>query len=232
MVRLGRLIVALLLVLAIPTGPADASTRITLDGVSVNLPAGGRQVITVNHTRGTHARISLWQRRAGSWQLLARTKAGRTGYGGLVRPRLRKQGTGTTPLGTHRLLWSFGTHRRAASWDLSHRRIRSGDYWVQDNRSDHYNRYRNRSQGGFRWWLPASDVNSSERLRGYLREYEYAIVTGFNYRAQVRYRGAGIFLHVNGTGPTAGCVSAPRWFLRRTMATLDPDLRPVIAIGR
>jgi L,D-peptidoglycan transpeptidase YkuD (ErfK/YbiS/YcfS/YnhG family) len=80
--------------------------------------------------------------------------------------------------------------------------------------------------------LPLSDADSSERLSDFATQYEYAIVTGFNYAAQVRHRGAGIFLHVNGTGPTAGCVSAPRWFLRRTMAALDPDLRPVIAIGR
>jgi L,D-peptidoglycan transpeptidase YkuD (ErfK/YbiS/YcfS/YnhG family) len=233
MVRLGRLIVALLLVLVIPTGPAEASThKITLGGVTVSLASGTRQVITVNHTWGTHARVSLWQRSSGGWQRLARTKSGRIGYGGLVRPKLREQGTGTTPLGTYRLLWSFGTHSRAVSWDLSHRTIHPGDYWVEDNKSAYYNRYRNKSQGGFRWWLPWSDVNASERLTDFDTEYEYSIVTSFNYKAQVRYRGAGIFLHVNGGGATAGCVSARRWFLQRAMATLDPDLRPVIAIGR
>ena len=209
-----------------------STTQVTLGGVSVALPTGSRQVVTVNHSYGTHARVALWQREADGWHRLARTRAGRTGYGGLVRPRLREQGSGTTPLGTYRLLYSFGTHPRAASWDLSHRVIRSGDYWVQDNASDYYNRYRNKSQGGFRWWLSSSNVNSSERLTDYPTQYEYAIVTSFNYAAQVRYRGAGIFLHVNGSGPTAGCVSAPRWFLQRTMATLDPDLHPVIAIGR
>ena len=35
------------------------------------------------------------------------------------------------------------------------------------------------------------------------------MVTDFNIK-QVRHRGAGIFLHVNGAGATAGCVSAPR----------------------
>ena len=59
-----------------------------------------------------------------------------------------------------------------------------------------------------------SNVNSSERLRDYPRQYEYSIVTSYNYSRQVRHRGAGIFLHVNGRGATAGCVSAPRWFLR------------------
>ena len=83
-----------------------------------------------------------------------------------------------------------------------------------------------------RWWLPLSNVNSSELLRDFPVQYEYSIVTSFNYDDPVHHRGAGIFLHVNGPGATAGCASAPRWFLQRTMATLDPDLRPVIAIGR
>ena len=93
----------------------------------------------------------------------------------------RKQGTGTTPLGTYRLLGSFGTHARSTSWDLSYRKIRSGDYWVQDNQSRYYNRYRNKSQGGFRWWL-TSGPNTSERLTDYRRQYEYAVNTSFNLR--------------------------------------------------
>jgi len=230
--RLSTVVVCILLLVGLAPGPAEASTRITLGGVIVVLPAGARQVVTVNHTHGSHARVALWQLTAGHWERLARTRAGRTGYGGLVRARLRHQGTGTTPLGTFRLLWSFGTHDREASWDLFHRRIQAGDYWVEDNRSDYYNRYRNKSQGGFRWWLPLSDVNGSELLTDYPVAYEYSIVTSFNYAHPVRYRGAGIFLHVSDGGPTAGCVSAPVWFLRRTLATLDPDLSPVIAIGR
>ena len=55
--------------------------------------------------------------------------------------------------------------------------------------------------------------------------------TSFN-RRQVRHRGAGIFLHVNGRGATAGCVSVPRSFMRSAMARLDPARVPVIAIGR
>ncbi len=236
----GALLAAALIALGAPATTPDApvapraatATTVTLGGVTVRLPAGSRQVVTVNHTRGTRARVVLWQQDASGWHRLARTKVGRTGYGGLVRASHRKQNTGTTPLGTFRLLSTFGTHPRDAAWKLDHRRIRAGDYWVQDNQSAYYNRYRSKSEGGFRWWLPQSDPNSSERLASFPTQYEYAIVTSFNYVKQVRHRGSGIFLHVNGAGATAGCVSAPRWFLVRAMATLDPDQRPVIAIGR
>lgn len=232
--RTRPLAFALAVVAAVATPPAPSSAaahRIHLDGVTVRLPAGSRQVVTVRHTRGYHARVILWRRSGGSWHRVARAGDGRTGYGGLVLADRRRQGSGTTPLGTFGLISAFGTHPVRAAWQLPYRRIRDGDYWVEDNRSSYYNRYRNEAQGGFRWWLPADDVNSSERLADYPQQYEFSVVTSFN-RRQVRYRGAGIFLHVNGSGATAGCVSAPRWFLRRALATLDPAQHPLIAVGR
>lgn len=216
------------------TAAATATTaaeRVRLGGVPVRLRPGTTQVVTVNHTRGWHARVTWWVHGADGWRAAMRAADGRTGYGGLVAGARRHQGTGTTPLGTYRLISAFGTHRRDPGWALPYRRTRPGDYWVEDNGSAFYNRYRSKRQGGFRWWLPASDVNSSERLRDYPVQYEWSVVTSFN-RAQVRHRGAGIFLHVNGSGATAGCVSAPRRFLRRLVARLDPAQRPVVAIGR
>jgi L,D-peptidoglycan transpeptidase YkuD (ErfK/YbiS/YcfS/YnhG family) len=234
---LGPLVMAMVLALGGTTAPAApearaAASHVVLDGVRVALPAGSRQVVTVNHTTGKHARVTLWQWGTAGWQRLARSTSGRIGYGGLARPRHRHQGSGTTPLGTYRLLSSFGTHPAETGWRLSHRTIAAGDYWVEDNRSAYYNRYRNKADGGFRWRLPQRAFNSSELLTDYPKQYEYSIVTSYNYDAQVRRRGAGIFLHVNGPGATAGCVSAPRWFLRAALAALDPAERPVIAIGR
>lgn len=228
---------------AIPAGPAAAAPapaaaaeraapdHVRLDGVDVRLRSGTTQVVTVNHTRGYRARVTWWVRTGTGWEERMRATDGRIGYGGLVAGRHRRQGTGTTPLGTYDLPFAFGTHAPKPAWDLRYRKIRAGDFWVQDNASDHYNRYRNKSQGGFRWRLPASDPNSSERLTDYPVQYEWSIVTSFN-RHQVRHRGSGIFLHVNGSGATAGCVSAPRRFIKSLMARLDADHEPVIAIGR
>lgn len=230
----------LLLAVLLPAAPASASaaepasyrsSTIRLDGVPVRLGSRTRQVVTVNRTAGHRARLVFWVQRQGRWVERFRTTDARIGYGGLVAGTKRRQGTGTTPLGTYDLRSAFGTHRRDGGWALPYRRIRKGDFWVQDNGSDFYNRLRSQRQGGFRWWLPTSDPNSSERLTDYGRQYEYSIVVEYNWR-QVRKRGSGIFLHVNGRGATAGCVSAPRPVLRRLMARLDPDRDPVIAIGR
>jgi L,D-peptidoglycan transpeptidase YkuD (ErfK/YbiS/YcfS/YnhG family) len=236
MTKLGLLAVTIVAtvaaVAALVSSPAHADARhITLGGVRVALQPGTRQVVTVNHTRGYHAHIDYWVQRHGRWVHVYDIADGRIGYGGLVAPHQRHQGTGTTPLGTVRLTSTFGRHARGGSWDLPYRRIRNGDYWVEDNGSRYYNRYRNKAQGGFRWWLPASAENSSERLRDFPGQYEYSIVTSYNH-SQVRHRGAGIFLHVNGSGATAGCVSGPRAFLRDLMWRLDPDRVPVMAVGR
>jgi L,D-peptidoglycan transpeptidase YkuD (ErfK/YbiS/YcfS/YnhG family) len=232
MSKLGLLSTALVATaLAVPSPAQAQDSHVTLGGVRVALRPDTRQVVTVNHTRGYHARIGYWVLRDGAWTRLYDVRDGRIGYGGLVAPKQRHQGTGTTPSGTVRLISAFGRHPRAQAWDLPYRRIRKGDYWVEDNRSRYYNRYRNKAQGGFRWWLPSSRENSSERLRDFPVQYEFSVVTSYN-RSQVRHRGAGIFLHVNGDGATAGCVSAPRAFMVRMMRRLDPDRVPVMAVGR
>lgn len=228
---LAVLLISVLASVLTPGAAAAETTTVRLDGVDVRLRDGTRQVVTVKHRRGEHARVSFWALRHGRWTRQFRAADGRIGYGGLVVGRRRHQGAGTTPLGTYRLPSAFGTHPKSAGWDLRYRKIRRGDFWVEDNGSRFYNRYRNQRQGGFRWRLSPGAENGSERLTDYPTQYEYSVVTSFN-RGQVRHRGAGIFLHVNGSGATAGCVSAPRWFLERLMGRLSRDRVPVIAIGR
>jgi len=216
------------LVALLPTS-ADAET-VRLGGVTVRLRPGTSQVVTADRTTGHHARVRLWSLRDGRWRVVASTADGRIGYGGLSRPARRHQGDGTTPTGTFALTFAFGTHARKPGWRMRYHRIRQGDYWVGDNSSAYYNRLHTKARGGFRWWLPSSDHDASEHLIHYRSQYEYAFATSFN-AGQVRDRGFAIFLHVNGRGATAGCVSAPRSFLRLLYRRLSPHRHPVIAIG-
>ncbi|MGY0389209.1 L,D-transpeptidase family protein [Nocardioides sp. WG-D5] len=210
---------------------ADAATTVVLDGVTVTVPDGGTQIITVNAKDKTYANVRYWTKADGRWTQQFMTTKGRIGAGGVVPRDQRKQGTSTTPLGTFSLMSTFGTHSKASTQKLAHTKITSESYWVQDNESAYYNRYRLKSQGGFRYWLPTSDINSSERLAAYPTQYEYSVVIKYNYDKPVRYRGAGIFLHVNGSGATGGCVSVPRWMMIELFSKLDPAKKPVIAIG-
>ena len=218
------------------SGAAEASASqqrdLRLGGVRVRAGKGTRQVVTVNRRSGYAARVTFWRKRDGDWRRVRTARDGRIGYGGLVPGAKREQGTGTTPLGTYDLERAFGNRRAPTKATLPFHRVRKGDYWVQDNRSRYYNRLRNKAAGGFRWWLPSDSYNGSERLRDYGAQYAWSVVIEYNRPNPVRGRGSGIFLHVNGDGATAGCVSAPRRFVRATLTRLRGGLHPVIAIGR
>jgi len=229
----GLLVVTTLASLSSTTSTAASgpTERVYLDGVPVDRRADTRQVITARHTGGTGARVSFWALRDGRWKLLARSTVGRIGYAGLVAPDQRKQGSGKTPTGTYYLPFTFGPHARHQDWTMPYRQFDGDDYWVLDNASAHYNRWRDRDSGEFRWGITDSH-NGSERLADYASQYRMAAVIAYNYYDRVLHRGGAIFLHVNGPGATAGCVSAPAWFLRTAMSLLDPAQKPVIAIGR
>jgi len=230
---IAELVLAVAMSVSPTTSPTASPTTspTTLDGVKVQLREGTQQVVTVNYTDGYRARVTFWKLTDTGWRARFSADDGRIGYGGLVRGTKRQQGTGTTPLGTYALPWAFGMGPADDRWKLRYRQVESGDFWVQDNESAYYNRYRNQAEGGFRWWLPTSDPDSSERLTDFRQQYRISVVTDFNIK-QVRHRGAGIFLHVNGDGATAGCVSAPGVFMDKLMRVLDPSRVPVIAVGR
>lgn len=209
----------------------DAATPIELDGIEVEVTPHTRKLLTVRQTKDFHAHVILWALEEGRWVATAETE-GRIGSGGLAHPTQRLERTMTTPRGTHRLLFSFGTHRRRPGWRLGYRRIGRGDYWVGDNASPHYNRWRHRREGGFRPKLGEEQPNVSERLADYPKAYEFAMVIDFNYEEQVRKRGFAFFLHVQGKGGTGGCVAVPRGFMKSLMGEFVPEDRPLIAIGR
>lgn len=205
---------------------------IRLDGIRTALHRTQRTVTIVNQTSRTYARVSFWVRTPSPCSLsrIFLTRSARIGYGGTVAFNRRRQGTGTTPLGTFSMTQAFGIGPAPRTL-VPYHRVRSGDYWVDDNRSRFYNTLRNRSQGGFRYRLPKADLNSSEYLPHYGRQYRYAVVINFNRWPQprVHYRGSGIFLHVSSRGATAGCVAITAAQLRTVLAYLKSGDRITIA---
>jgi L,D-peptidoglycan transpeptidase YkuD (ErfK/YbiS/YcfS/YnhG family) len=195
----------------------------TLDGVRTSISSGQRTVTIVNQTSRTYARVSFWIRTDSACSLVRKflTSSARIGYNGTVDGATRRQGTGTTPLGTYTMTEAFGNGPAPGMW-LPYHRVRSGDYWVEDAESRYYNTLRNKSQGGFRWSLPSSSPNSSERLQSFPVQYRYAVVINFNRPPdrRVKGRGSGIFLHVKGSGATAGCVAITAAQLRTVLAYL------------
>ncbi|MGA5899879.1 L,D-transpeptidase family protein [Streptomyces venetus] len=201
-----------------PPAPAPLPARMTDTG-------GGTQLITAvaPKTASTRGTVTWWERRGGRW-VEAGSAPARFGAKGLVRGTSRRQGTDTTPTGLYDLPFAFGIDAAPRGTAFPYRRVRRDSWWCQDNASRSYNR----------WTEPrAADCRAaeSEHLISYGKRYAHALVVGFNYERPVRERGAGIFLHVNGRGATAGCVSVPKDAMRRILTWADPAKHPHIAVG-
>ncbi|MEW2625729.1 L,D-transpeptidase family protein [Streptomyces sp. NPDC048106] len=186
---------------------------------------GGTQLIIAQapDTRSTTGTVTWWDLRHGTW-VRAGSAPARFGAKGLVEGGSRRQGTNTTPTGLYDLPFGFGIRAAPAGTRISYRPVRESSWWCQDDRSSSYNR----------WTDPLPDdcrAAESERLSAYTGPYAYGLVVGFNYHRPVRGRGAGIFLHVDGKGATAGCVSVPEAAMRRILRWVAPGKGPRIAIG-
>ncbi|WP_320783308.1 L,D-transpeptidase family protein [Streptomyces sp. CRN 30] len=199
-----------------PPGPLPARMADTGDGT---------QLITAvaPDTSSTTGTVTWWDRTDGGWAEAGSAPA-RFGANGLADGETRRQGTDTTPTGLYDLPYAFGIEAAPAGTRSRYRAVREDSWWCQDNGSRSYNR----------WTEPlAADCAAAEaeHLVTYGTQYAHALVIGFNYDRPVRGRGAGIFLHVNGDGATAGCVSVPREAMRALLTWADPAGRPHIAIG-
>ncbi|WP_406001905.1 L,D-transpeptidase [Streptomyces sp. NBC_00829] len=209
-----------------------AGTVAAVPGRAAPLPermadtGGGSQLITAEapKTGSTTGTVTWWQRRRGGRWAAVGSTAARFGAKGLAEGSERKQNTSTTPTGLYRLPYAFGVEPAPRGTGYSYRRVTKNSWWCQDNNARAYNRW---VEG-----LPRDcRAKESEHLAGYATQYAHAMVIGFNYDRPVRGRGAGIFLHVNGKGSTAGCVSVPAAAMTRILAWTEPSRRPHIAIG-
>ncbi|UQX04884.1 L,D-transpeptidase family protein [Streptomyces sp. RerS4] len=201
-----------------PFGPPPLPERLVDTG-------GGSQLITaVAPSPGaTTGRLTWWDRRAGRWYEAGHAPA-RFGAKGLAEGESRVQGTNTTPTGLYPLPYAFGIAPAPAGTRYGYRRVTDRSWWCQDNASTSYNRWVEP--------LPADCApGEAEHLVTYRQQYAHALVVAFNYDRPVRGRGAGIFVHVNGKGATAGCVSVPERAMRALLRWADPRRRPHLAIG-
>ena len=208
-----------------PTGrsPATGSASTASPSAATRHPPGASPSTA---PPGWHARVVFWQRSDGRWRRRFTAADGRIGYGGLVRRRAAGAGLRQDParhlpaaLGVRdapaaRHLGPLATARCAAATTGSSTTSRATTTATATSG-------RAASAGGSGPATPTPPSGSrTSRV-----QYEWAIITSFNSR-QVRHRGGAIFLHVNGSGATAGCVSAPRWFLE------EADAPPRPATGR
>lgn len=179
--------------------------------------AATRQLLFVQHTRGSHAKLRLYAKRKAStsyprWKRVMAC-SGFVGKKGIAK---KCEGDMRTPTGTFRFTGAFGIERDPGAL-LPYTHLNRYLYWCGDRR----------------WYNRLVDVRkqrhacNGEHLIDYRTFYDYALTIDFN-TDPVRYKaGSGIFVHCAkpGHGYTAGCVSMGRKHLLKVMRTVGRGSR-------
>ena len=204
-----------------PLGARSLVTTVTTTGTS-------SQLITVR-SRGTRATVTALRRTATGWQRVLTTRFGRVGVGGVVPWNQRRQLSGTTPAGGFAMTETFGVAPNPGT-RMRYRHLSRCDWWDQDTRSRNYNNRVNVCRTRPDFPLTERGRYGSEHLARHAAIYRWAVVIDFNRPNPVRGRGAGIFLHVNNSRATTGCVSVPYRTMRAILRWLNPASNPRITI--
>ena len=210
----------------------------------LSLPSQVRQLVTVTSDRwsSTRAVMTAWQRDSRGWHRRHGPVTVRLGWNGWVPAGSRRQGSGTTPAGRFTMPYAFG-NRPDPGTLLRYRQADGNDVWPYEPRDPAtYNIYQPYRASTSHW-----RADYRERLASYGVQYAHAVVLGYNLPSGVHWsaarrqyvasqradtrRGGGIFLHVQGSRYTAGCVAGPLRDIRWIVRWLDPSKRPRIVMG-
>jgi L,D-peptidoglycan transpeptidase YkuD (ErfK/YbiS/YcfS/YnhG family) len=219
--------------------PAYHPTRLAHVGDATQLV-----VVTSKSWRSSHATLRTYEKGSdGRWRAAFPAMKARIGSKGFVRAKQRRQSTWTTPAGTFGIPRAFGLAGKPAGTKLRYRKVDGNDWWPYDPRDPRtYNVLQPFRPSQARW-----RTSYAERLASYGRQYKYAAVIDYNLPTGVRWsakhrqyvtskparttKGGGIFLHVNGRGATAGCVSLQEADMAKVLAWLRPGSKPRIVMG-
>lgn len=230
---------------------AIASTAKRTEPASMTLPArigapsNVLQMVIVTSPRwsSTVGTLRAWQRpRGGTWSVVHGPLPVVLGYSGWVIADNRVQSSGTSPAGRFTLPSAFGLAADPGT-ALPYRHVDGNDWWPYEPRDPAtYNIFQNHKDSHSSW-----RADYSEQLASFPGQYDYAVVVGFNLPRGVHYSatrhqrvathhadihlGGGIFLHVRGTGSTAGCIAMDRSHVKWALRWLDPARHPQLVMG-
>lgn len=138
----------------------------------------------------------------------------------------KKEGDKKTPAGVFHFSGAFGLLENPGT-TLPYHKIVSGDYYVDDPASTHYNTLVNTH-------TTAKDWSSAENLMASSPYYDYALIIDYN-KENVPGKGSAIFLHcpkkANNTG-TLGCVTIPEEKMKQVVREVDAGTKILIVPSR
>ncbi|MBK1813052.1 SH3 domain-containing protein [Clostridium sp. YIM B02505] len=173
-------------------------------------------LVTTSSMSSSYANIKFYQKNGDDWTIKTETN-GRVGSNGLAYISNRMQSTDKTPAGVLGILGAFGVSDNPGC-KYSYTKVTDNMYWDLNSGSSTYNRLIYSNPGG-----------DYEHLASYPTHYKYALITDYNVN-QTANKGGGIFVHVNGSGGTAGCVSMPEAQVKDLITWVNPTKNPKILI--
>lgn len=171
-----------------------------------------KQIVVVNGPlERRNYKVSLWSKNdEGKWKESLVTYQGHVGKNGLKAHRHRHDMT--TPIGSFRFTYAFGTHHNPGT-SFTYKKLNKNSYWYYGN-----NTYKESTHT-----LPGEYLYASRKA------YEYALFINFNEHAKVKSAGGAIFLHCYSSNPyTAGCVAINRKLMKKYITTIQPHARIII----
>jgi L,D-peptidoglycan transpeptidase YkuD (ErfK/YbiS/YcfS/YnhG family) len=186
------------------------------------VPAATHQLIVVHApTAGTsYATLETFARvdDAHPWEAGAAPMAARIGGNGFSAAK--HEGDRTTPIGMFTIDPTMYGIDPNPGVHFAYHQLVPGDYWNENSSSPGYNTFVHGADPG----------GPSEALWTVTPQYRSFAVIQSNTPATPG-RGSGIFLHENGAGSTAGCVSLAHDELGRVLTWLRPEEQPRVVIA-
>jgi L,D-peptidoglycan transpeptidase YkuD (ErfK/YbiS/YcfS/YnhG family) len=208
---------------AATTKAATVAAPSTIASRLHTIPAGTGQLIVVySNGYGTSvASLETFEKTGGVWRSKFGVMSARIGSKGFSDSH--QEGVATTPTGVYSIGSTMYGVRANPGVRYKFHQLVTGDYWDENPTSATYNSFvHGTDPGGF-----------SEALWQTVPQYNYFAVINFNIpvKAATPARGSGIFLHVMGSGATAGCVSLSQTNLLMVLEWLDPGASPRIVMA-
>ncbi len=208
-VRYGRQKVLVQVTVGNPAAQAGANP---FEGVG-----DATQVVLVEHTDGSNANLTLYEKQNGAWQQLYQCKA----YIGANGMGKTKAGDKKTPVGTFNLTTPFGIQDDPGA-AMPYTKVTKYHYWCGDSSSKYYNQLVDERTAD------RKHTSADEYLIDYKGVYNYCMFIDYNAEGTPG-KGSCIFLHCTGSRKyTAGCVAIPQASMKMVLKWAKAGVKIVI----
>lgn len=204
------------------------------------LPPGTSQCIVGIAPDWDSSKVTLqaYEKRDGRWQRVLGPWPGRLGREGLVwglglhpkqEGKAKREGDWRAPAGVFRIggVWGYESDVRRHP-RLAYRQVTPRDLWVEDAKSEHYNRHLVLDHE------PRSEWERKQQMRQGDHAHSLKLFVAHNAPPRVSPgAGSAIFFHIwrgGGSQPTAGCTTLSEERLRELIAWIDPTREPVYVL--